>query len=167
MRYLWLLVFSRADQIYIWMITTSSTASTTTMCITLATFIATTTATAAVLATVTALLSQQLSLHLLLSRLNCSIYHHYYCCHHYPTVTMMMLSWHIPCSNCLGNRYMVIAICYYVCYIMCTLQVNSLTDCGYIKEFVHGDFGRTQPNLSTLLKADCDIITLDVNVILH
>ncbi|CAG5120797.1 unnamed protein product [Candidula unifasciata] len=32
----------------------------------------------------------------------------------------------------------------------------------YIKEFVHGDFGRTYPNMSDLLKAECDIIDLDV-----
>ncbi|KAK6182774.1 hypothetical protein SNE40_010384 [Patella caerulea] len=32
----------------------------------------------------------------------------------------------------------------------------------YIKEFVHGDFGRTVPNLSSLLNVDCDILTLDV-----
>ena len=34
----------------------------------------------------------------------------------------------------------------------------------YIKEFVHGDFGRTQPNLGTLLKTDADILELDVEV---
>ena len=33
-----------------------------------------------------------------------------------------------------------------------------------MKEFVHGDFGRTQPNLGTMLGADCDILTLDVTV---
>ncbi|XP_041352916.1 LOW QUALITY PROTEIN: tRNA pseudouridine synthase Pus10-like [Gigantopelta aegis] len=32
----------------------------------------------------------------------------------------------------------------------------------YIKEFVHGDFGRTNPHLSTLLGTDCDIVQLDV-----
>jgi len=32
----------------------------------------------------------------------------------------------------------------------------------YIKEFVHGDFGRTVPSLGTLLKTDCDILQLDV-----
>ncbi|XP_029019592.1 putative tRNA pseudouridine synthase Pus10 isoform X2 [Betta splendens] len=32
----------------------------------------------------------------------------------------------------------------------------------YIKEFVHGDFGRTKPNLSQLLKTDTDILELDV-----
>ncbi|XP_071799934.1 tRNA pseudouridine synthase Pus10-like [Asterias amurensis] len=32
----------------------------------------------------------------------------------------------------------------------------------YIKEFVHGDFGRTTPNLGILLKCDVDILELDV-----
>ncbi|XP_039674996.1 putative tRNA pseudouridine synthase Pus10 [Perca fluviatilis] len=32
----------------------------------------------------------------------------------------------------------------------------------YIKEFVHGDFGRTKPNLCVLLKTDTDILELDV-----
>ena len=34
----------------------------------------------------------------------------------------------------------------------------------YIKEFVHGDFGRTKPNLTELLSVDCDILELDVQV---
>uniref|UniRef100_A0A3Q1EC55 tRNA pseudouridine synthase Pus10 n=1 Tax=Acanthochromis polyacanthus TaxID=80966 RepID=A0A3Q1EC55_9TELE len=34
----------------------------------------------------------------------------------------------------------------------------------YIKEFVHGDFGRTKPNLCQLLKTDTDILELDVEV---
>lgn len=32
----------------------------------------------------------------------------------------------------------------------------------YVKEFVHGDFGRTQPNLASLLGRDVDILQLDV-----
>ncbi|KAL4639943.1 putative tRNA pseudouridine synthase Pus10 isoform X1 [Arapaima gigas] len=32
----------------------------------------------------------------------------------------------------------------------------------YIKEFVHGDFGRTRPNLCELMKTDTDILELDV-----
>ena len=37
----------------------------------------------------------------------------------------------------------------------------------YIKEFVHGDLGRTTPNLSTFLGCKADIIQLDVaNVII-
>ncbi|KAK2184310.1 hypothetical protein NP493_270g00024 [Ridgeia piscesae] len=34
----------------------------------------------------------------------------------------------------------------------------------YIKEFVHGDFGRTRPNLGELLQTDCDILELNVEV---
>jgi len=33
----------------------------------------------------------------------------------------------------------------------------------YIKEFVHGDFNRTVPNLCTLLERPVDIIALDVD----
>eukprot|EP00826_Nyctotherus_ovalis_P062671 TRINITY_DN9113_c0_g2_i1.p3 TRINITY_DN9113_c0_g2~~TRINITY_DN9113_c0_g2_i1.p3 ORF type:complete len:155 (-),score=38.96 TRINITY_DN9113_c0_g2_i1:143-541(-) len=32
----------------------------------------------------------------------------------------------------------------------------------YIKEFVHGDLGRTVPNVGSLLNAECDILQLDV-----
>lgn len=32
----------------------------------------------------------------------------------------------------------------------------------YIKEFVHGDFGRTKPNLCDLMNTDADILELDV-----
>ena len=35
----------------------------------------------------------------------------------------------------------------------------------YIKEFVHGDFGRTQPNLRGLMGQEVDILTLDVEEI--
>ncbi|XP_032228200.2 tRNA pseudouridine synthase Pus10 isoform X2 [Nematostella vectensis] len=34
----------------------------------------------------------------------------------------------------------------------------------YVKEFVHGDFGRTKPNLGTLLGVESDILELDVEV---
>lgn len=33
-----------------------------------------------------------------------------------------------------------------------------------MKEFVHGDFGRTVPSLGTLLDTDADILELDVEV---
>lgn len=36
----------------------------------------------------------------------------------------------------------------------------------YVKEFVHGDFGRTSPSLRDLLGCDVDILALDVMVIL-
>jgi len=32
----------------------------------------------------------------------------------------------------------------------------------YIKEFVHGDLGRTIPNIGSLLNSECDILQLDV-----
>lgn len=42
---------------------------------------------------------------------------------------------------------------------------SSLTSVhSYIKEFVHGDFGRTRPNLRQLLRTDTDILELDVEV---
>lgn len=58
-------------------------------------------------------------------------------------------------------------------YNMRVEPVNSLqfklhlsTQAGtYIKEFIHGDFGRTQPSMRTLLKADCDILSLDVTAV--
>jgi tRNA U54 and U55 pseudouridine synthase Pus10 len=34
----------------------------------------------------------------------------------------------------------------------------------YIKEFCHGDFGRTRPSLGELLQCQCDILALDVTV---
>ena len=42
-------------------------------------------------------------------------------------------------------------------------QLLLSTQAGtYVKEFVHGDFGRTQPNLCQLMKQDVDILLLDV-----
>ena len=42
-------------------------------------------------------------------------------------------------------------------------KINLLTSAGtYVKEFVHGDFNRTKPNLRTLLGVDTDILALDV-----
>ena len=35
----------------------------------------------------------------------------------------------------------------------------------YVKEFVHGDFGRSEPNVAQILGCDVDIIALDVEVI--
>lgn len=35
----------------------------------------------------------------------------------------------------------------------------------YIKEFIHGDFGRTQPNLTSMLGCAADILVLDVEAI--
>lgn len=45
-------------------------------------------------------------------------------------------------------------------------RLHLTTQAGtYVKEFVHGDFGRTQPSLCTLLQADCDILELDVTAV--
>lgn len=35
----------------------------------------------------------------------------------------------------------------------------------YVKEFVHGDFGRTKPSISDLLQKEVDILALDVTSI--
>ena len=40
-----------------------------------------------------------------------------------------------------------------------TLRCESGT---YVKETIHGDSGRTQPSISSLIKAKCDVIWLDV-----
>jgi tRNA pseudouridine synthase 10 len=43
------------------------------------------------------------------------------------------------------------------------LHLNLTTQAGtYIKEFVHGDFGRTKPNLGSILGCEADILQLDV-----
>ncbi len=44
------------------------------------------------------------------------------------------------------------------------MELRLHTSAGmYIKEFCHGDFGRTRPNLATLLGCEkCDILQLDV-----
>ncbi|CAL1296093.1 unnamed protein product [Larinioides sclopetarius] len=45
------------------------------------------------------------------------------------------------------------------------LQLKLETQAGtYVKEFVHGDFGRTRPSLGTLLNTNADILELDVEV---
>lgn len=46
------------------------------------------------------------------------------------------------------------------------LQLKLNTQAGtYVKEFVHGDFGRTEPSLGTLLDTRVDILELDVESI--
>ena len=40
-----------------------------------------------------------------------------------------------------------------------TLRCESGT---YVKETVHGDSGRTQPSVASLLKAKCEVLWLDV-----
>ena len=42
-------------------------------------------------------------------------------------------------------------------------RIGLETEAGtYIKEFVHGDLGRTQPNLKEILGKEVDILKLDV-----
>ena len=44
-------------------------------------------------------------------------------------------------------------------------KLTLCTQAGtYVKEFVHGDFGRTKPNLCSILGCEVDIIALDVEV---
>ncbi|XP_035217869.1 tRNA pseudouridine synthase Pus10-like [Stegodyphus dumicola] len=46
------------------------------------------------------------------------------------------------------------------------LHLKLETQAGtYVKEFVHGDFGRTSPNLGMLLDTEADILELDVECI--
>jgi tRNA pseudouridine synthase 10 len=41
--------------------------------------------------------------------------------------------------------------------------LDIVTSAGtYVKEFVHGDFGRTEPSITCLLGCQCDILQLDV-----
>lgn len=43
------------------------------------------------------------------------------------------------------------------------LRLNLVTTAGtYVKEFVHGDFGRTSPHIGALLGCRADIVQLDV-----
>ncbi|XP_071832444.1 tRNA pseudouridine synthase Pus10-like [Apostichopus japonicus] len=45
-------------------------------------------------------------------------------------------------------------------------KLHLCTQAGtYIKEFVHGDFGRTEPNVSTILGTEADILVLDVEAV--
>ena len=48
------------------------------------------------------------------------------------------------------------------------LRVDLITSAGaYVKEWVHGDRGRTQPSLSSLLQCQCECVQLDVLQLLH
>ncbi len=47
------------------------------------------------------------------------------------------------------------------------MLVRLTTSAGtYVKEFVHGDLGRTQPNVGSILDCDADILQLDVENLL-
>lgn len=35
----------------------------------------------------------------------------------------------------------------------------------YVKEFVHGDFGRTKPSIKEIIESEVDILALDVTAI--
>ncbi|MFP4185546.1 MAG: tRNA pseudouridine(54/55) synthase Pus10, partial [Thermoplasmata archaeon] len=44
-----------------------------------------------------------------------------------------------------------------------TMVLEITCDAGtYVKEFVHGDEGRTEPNLADLLETECEVEKLDV-----
>lgn len=44
--------------------------------------------------------------------------------------------------------------------------IDIVTQAGaYIKELIHGEFGRTQPSISTILGQKIDIVALDVNAV--
>ena len=47
-------------------------------------------------------------------------------------------------------------------FVVLSLRTSAGT---YIKEFVHGDLGRTQPNIGSLLRCDADILQLDVTAV--
>lgn len=47
-------------------------------------------------------------------------------------------------------------------FVVLSLKTSAGT---YIKEFVHGDLGRTQPNIGSLLGCDADILQLDVTAV--
>tara|TARA_A100001015_G_scaffold318050_1_gene436714 strand:+ start:671 stop:1027 length:357 start_codon:yes stop_codon:yes gene_type:complete len=49
-------------------------------------------------------------------------------------------------------------------YLTLRLETSAGT---YVKEFCHGDMGRTMPNLGSLLKMRTDILTLDVEGLLE
>ncbi|EFA79494.1 hypothetical protein PPL_07545 [Heterostelium album PN500] len=51
----------------------------------------------------------------------------------------------------------------YRCTVWTAKEFNIWASAGtYIKEFVHGDLGRTTPNLGSLLNTEADILQLDV-----
>ncbi len=47
-------------------------------------------------------------------------------------------------------------------YTIQTSQLDVFSSGTYIKEFVHGDRGRTHPSAGSLLGCDADILQLDV-----
>lgn len=49
-------------------------------------------------------------------------------------------------------------------FLWCGIHLSLASISSYIKEFVHGDFGRTKPNIGSLLNRTADILELDVEV---
>ena len=47
-----------------------------------------------------------------------------------------------------------------------TLEVLSSAE-TYIKEFIHGDLGRSKPSLCDIINSQCDILQLDVEDIIY
>lgn len=46
------------------------------------------------------------------------------------------------------------------------LILDVVTQAGtYVKELVHGEFGRTYPSISSIIGQEIDIVALDVNAI--
>lgn len=46
------------------------------------------------------------------------------------------------------------------------LIVDMVTQAGtYVKELVHGEFGRTSPSISSIIGQEIDIVELDVTAI--
>jgi tRNA pseudouridine synthase 10 len=73
-------------------------------------------------------------------------------------------------SSCLHSAFILPSFFFFFCMQVepvvgaphCCV-VHLVTQAGtYIKEFVHGDFGRTEPSLCTLLGCEVDILQLDV-----
>lgn len=43
------------------------------------------------------------------------------------------------------------------------IALDIVTQAGtYVKELVHGEFGRTEPSIASIIKKDIDIASLDV-----
>jgi len=71
-----------------------------------------------------------------------------------------MISWSLHSLYVTFTDYIVLYFTRHIKF----MPITSLTQSSYIKEFVHGDFGRTRPNMSTILGVDTDILELDVTV---
>lgn len=61
-----------------------------------------------------------------------------------------------PCKCARANGYL---------RLMRALLSPRIQAGTYVKEFVHGDFGRTRPSLGSLLGCQSDILQLDVTAV--